>query len=103
MGQTGQSILTVAKGFLNEGTIELTNEVGGYPAQLSVTTGTLTNAVGVILGGNGTFDLSSPSTFATLANPVPDRIAGEVRHEPTIARLVMLSIAPTLAAITNRT
>ena len=230
-GQTGQAVLTVANGFVNEGIIELGSEVGPYHAQLTVTTGTLTNAVGGVLravegalgqrildahldnrgtlavekntsllfnrsllnapsgllGGNGTFDLTSASvsndgvlapgaspgiltlsgsvqqralsrvdieiggfvvgsehdqlvfnnpvtldgtiratlvdgffpkkddefavltypsrdgTFATLDNPLPERIAWEVRYEPTFARLVVLNTAPTLAAITDQT
>ena len=42
----GTSALTVTNGFTNAGAIEFTNIDGGYVANLTVTTGTLTNAPG---------------------------------------------------------
>ncbi len=55
-GSTGQALLTVANGFVNEGTIELSSEGGGFEARLTVSSGTLTNATGGVLRaveGNG--------------------------------------------------
>jgi hypothetical protein len=46
---------------------------------------------------------SRTGTFAALDNPLPERIAWEVRYGPTSAQLVVLNTAPTLAAITNAT
>ena len=47
-GQVGQANLTVASGFTNNGDIEITNQtpLGAYGSQLTVTSGTLTNAAG---------------------------------------------------------
>ena len=46
---------------------------------------------------------SRTGEFATLDNPLPERIAWEVRYGATSAQLVVLNTAPTLASITNRT
>jgi hypothetical protein len=66
-GQTGQAMLTVANGFVNEGIIELSSETSTYVARLTVTTGTLTNAPGGLIriseGTGGTRQL-----FANLDN-----------------------------------
>ncbi|MGE0161337.1 MAG: beta strand repeat-containing protein [Gemmatimonadales bacterium] len=58
-GIAGNSVLNVASGFTNAGTIELTNVSAGYSATLNVTTGTLVNtgtlaSVAPIAGGNRT-------------------------------------------------
>ncbi|MEI7970818.1 MAG: Ig-like domain-containing protein [Betaproteobacteria bacterium] len=45
-GNVGSSTLTVADGFENRGTIELTSRDGGYGTTLAVTKGTLVNAAG---------------------------------------------------------
>jgi hypothetical protein len=59
-GTGGTAALTVATGFTNSGTIELTNNSGGFAASLTVSSGTLTNAAGGLInsiastGGNRT-------------------------------------------------
>jgi hypothetical protein len=55
-GAGGSSSLTVANGFTNNGTIEMTSSGAAYAATLNVTAGTLTNASGgsiTVLPGNG--------------------------------------------------
>src|SRR5438094_7164465 len=43
---SGNSTVTVANGFVNQGTIEMDTANGGYAVSLSVTTGTLSNPAG---------------------------------------------------------
>jgi hypothetical protein len=46
---------------------------------------------------------SRTGSFTTLDNPLPERIAWEVRYGTTSAQLVVLNTAPTLATIGNQT
>ncbi len=48
-GLSSTGALAVANGFTNNGAVELTSINGGFSTQLSVTTGTLTNAAGGII------------------------------------------------------
>jgi len=48
-GSTGSSVLTVASGFTNDGTIELTAVDGAYAATLVVSSGTLVNAASGVI------------------------------------------------------
>lgn len=61
-GESGSSSLTVDSGFTNNGTIELSSTVGGYPSALAIGSGTLVNAAsGSIVslpGAGGTRSIS---------------------------------------------
>ncbi len=80
-GSNGTATLTVANGFTNNGTIELTNTTISWGATLNVTAGTLTNApgrsiatlagagggtrtLGLVLDNQGTLDIGLASTLA---------------------------------------
>ncbi|MCK4343282.1 MAG: hypothetical protein KAY37_16330 [Phycisphaerae bacterium] len=76
----GHALLTAAEGFTNAGTITLETAYNGYNSHLTVTTGTLTNAVSGVIdinlgdGGprtisaditnNGTINVNTPTTFS---------------------------------------
>jgi hypothetical protein len=67
--QTGsQAFLTVANGFENQGTIELRTGLDGSQVRLTVTTGSLTNAVGGIIRAIADDTSSSRVLFANLEN-----------------------------------
>jgi fibronectin-binding autotransporter adhesin len=89
-GLTSSGDLTIANGFTNNGTIQLTDSVASYGASLIVTTGTLTNpAAGSIIplqGSNGVRTLA-----AQLSN------AGTI----TIGNTQGMTINRTAAAHTN--
>ena len=61
---TGTANLTIATGFTNNGTIDLTTIVSTYTDALTVTSGTLTNAVGGTIqssiGAGGTRTITAP-------------------------------------------
>ncbi len=112
-------ILSVSGAFSQTATGMFDMEIGGFTAgtehdRLAVS-GALTLS-GAIRAGltNGFFPKkddafnvltygSRSGTFATLDNPLPERIAWEVQYGATSAQLVVLNTAPTLADIDDQT
>jgi hypothetical protein len=114
-----QGILTITGGSPLTAASRLDVEIGGFTAgtqhdQLVLANpATLDGAIRpVLLDGfvpkkDDAFSvLTYPSrtgTFASIDNPLPERIAWDVRYGPTSAQLVVLNTAPTLAVITDQT
>ena len=86
---TSQALLTVASGFVNQGIIELSSEDAGYESRLTVTTGTLTNAVGGVIraveGAGGPRNLNSNlDNRGTLAVERDLTLNGNVANSGTV-------------------
>jgi hypothetical protein len=70
-GTQGQATLTVASGFTNSGLIQLTTTNASFPAQLTVTAGTLVNASGATIAA-----LAGAGGLRTLAVELENQAGG---------------------------
>jgi hypothetical protein len=89
--QNGDGTLTVANGFTNHGTIQLTGDVDSGPAELAVTSGTLVNAADGVIETLAGAHAGSRKLTAALNNQgtvninVDTTLAGSVSNSGTVA------------------
>src|SRR5262249_20744795 len=90
-GSTSVAHLTVSSGFTNNGSIELTTTfAAAFSAQLTMTSGTLTNAAGATIS-------ALPGTTARGTRSLD----AQIDNQGTITALVPMSIAQPSSAHTN--